>query len=231
MFRRKRSSSQHQHPLSASSSQSAQSAASHAFLKSQPSSSSLSSAAAAAALRSLTPTPTSVENVQTKRMMQRRASVSFQASGVPSLRPTSRNGLRRANSSASMSTRTFRDQSPRRPASSSGPVDTAPPLPSIPREYSARNNRAQRSTSVGPSQRPSPRAKPSAGRGMSVDRGSATRPAARALGSTPSPDLRRPGSRNSVNFSYPMTSRPNSPDGPADALDRRDASVAISLAG
>ncbi|PYI01326.1 hypothetical protein BO78DRAFT_379189 [Aspergillus sclerotiicarbonarius CBS 121057] len=228
MFRRKRSSSQHQHPLSASSSQSAQSAASHAFLKSQPSSSSLSSAAAAAALRSLTPTPTSVENVQTKRMMQRRASVSSQASGVPSLRPTSRNGLRRANSSASMSTRTFRDQSPRRPASSSGPVDVAPPLPSIPREYTARNNKVQRSTSVGPSQRPSPRTKPAAGRGMSVDRGSATRPAPRAPGSTPSPDLRRPGSRNSVNFSYPMSSRPNSPDGPADALDRRDASANIT---
>ncbi|RAK98847.1 uncharacterized protein BO80DRAFT_411417 [Aspergillus ibericus CBS 121593] len=224
MFRRKRSSSQHQHPLSASSSQSAQSAASHAFLKSQPSSSSLSSAAAAAALRSLTPTPTSVENVQTKRMMQRRASVSSQASGVPSLRPTSRNGLRRANSSASMSTRTFRDQSPRRPASSSGPVDVAPPLPSIPREYTARNTKGQRSTSVGPAQRPSPRAKPAAGRGMSVDRGSATRPAPRA---TPSPDLRRPGSRNSVNFSYPMNSRPNSPDGPANALDRRDASASI----
>ncbi|PYH69964.1 uncharacterized protein BO88DRAFT_404304 [Aspergillus vadensis CBS 113365] len=146
MFRRKRSSSQHQHPLSASSSQSAQSAASHAFLKSQPSSSSL-----------LTPTPTSVEN--------RRASVS--------LRPTSRNGLRRANSSASMSTRTFRDHS--------GPVEVAPPLPSIP----------QRSAST------------PAGRGMSVDRGS-----------TP---------RNSVNFSYPMHSRPNSPDG-------RDASASISLA-
>ncbi|GLA22720.1 hypothetical protein AnigIFM63326_005194 [Aspergillus niger] len=231
MFRRKRSSSQHQHPLSASSSQSAQSAASHAFLKSQPSSSSLSSAAAAAALRSLTPTPTSVENVQTKRMMQRRASVSSQASGVPSLRPTSRNGLRRANSSASMSTRTFRDQSPRRPASSSGPVDNAPPLPSIPQVYSARNNNAQRSVSVGPSQRPSPRGKAPAGRGMSVDRGLATQPAMRAPGSTPSPELRRPASRNSVNFSYPMNSRPNSPEGSPNALDRRDASTSISLAG
>ncbi|GLA90828.1 hypothetical protein AtubIFM57143_000435 [Aspergillus tubingensis] len=231
MFRRKRSSSQHQHPLSASSSQSAQSAASHAFLKSQPSSSSLSSAAAAAALRSLTPTPTSVENVQTKRMMQRRASVSSQASGVPSLRPTSRNGLRRANSSASMSTRTFRDQSPRRPASSSGPVEVAPPLPSIPQVYSARNSKAHRSASVGPSQRPSPRGKTPAGRGMSVDRGLATQPAMRAPGSTPSPELRRPTSRNSVNFSYPMNSRPNSPDGSINALDRRDASASISLAG
>ncbi|OJJ72539.1 hypothetical protein ASPBRDRAFT_544000 [Aspergillus brasiliensis CBS 101740] len=231
MFRRKRSSSQHQHPLSASSSQSAQSAASHAFLKSQPSSSSLSSAAAAAALRSLTPTPTSVENVQTKRMMQRRASVSSQASGVPSLRPTSRNGLRRANSSASMSTRTFRDQSPRRPSSSSGPVEIAPPLPSIPKVYSARNNNVQRSVSVGPSQRASPRGKTPAGRGMSVDRGLATQPAMRAPASTPSPELRRPTSRNSVNFSYPMTSRPNSPDGPPNALDRRDASASISLAG
>ncbi|PWY90875.1 hypothetical protein BO70DRAFT_392544 [Aspergillus heteromorphus CBS 117.55] len=218
MFRRKRSSSQHQVPLSHSSSQSAQSAASHAFLKSQPSSSSLSSAAAAAALRSLTPTPTSVENVQTKRMMQRRASVSSQQGGAPSLRPTSGNGLRRSSSSASMGTRTFRDQSPRRPASSSGPTDSAPPLPSIPRAYSARNTQAQRSSSIGPPMRSSPRAKPTPQRGTSVDRNP-------AHGSTPSPDLRRPASRNSVNFSYPMTSRPTSPSAPRSPSDRRDISI------
>ncbi|PYH98725.1 hypothetical protein BO71DRAFT_437991 [Aspergillus ellipticus CBS 707.79] len=233
MFRRKRSSSQHQVPLSHSSSQSAQYAASHAFLKSQHSSSSLSSAAAAAALRSLTPTPTSVENVQTRRMMQRRASVSSQASGAPSLRPTSRNGLRRSSSSASMGTRTFRDQSPRRPASSSGPsarptTQTAPPLPSIPSAYTARNSQQiTRSSSLGPSMRPTPRAKPRTERGSSVDREIRNPGPA----STPSPDLRRPASRNSVNFSYPMTSRPTSPSGPVSPSDRRDVSAGVSLAG
>ncbi|RAL07233.1 uncharacterized protein BO97DRAFT_356917 [Aspergillus homomorphus CBS 101889] len=230
MFRRKRSSSQHQHSLSASSSQSAQSAASHAFLKSQPSSSSLSSAAAAAALRSLTPTPTPIENVQTKRMMQRRTSVSSQRSGTPSLRPISGNGLRRSSSSASMTHRTFRDQSPRRPASSAGHVDPAPPLPSIPRQYTGRNDQARRSVSMGPSLPQSPRGKPLADRGTSGDRTAATQPPARAPArapaSTPSPELRRPASRNSINFSYPMGSRPTSPTGSIG----KDASASTSLA-
>ncbi|PYI26700.1 hypothetical protein BP00DRAFT_50574 [Aspergillus indologenus CBS 114.80] len=231
MFRRKRSSSQHQHPLSASSSQSAQSAASHAFLKSQPSSSSLSSAAAAAALRSLTPTPTPVENVQTKRMMQRRTSVSSQLSGTPSLRPISGNGVRRSSSSASMTHRTFRDQSPRRPASSAGHVDPAPPLPSIPREYTGRKDQARRSVSMGPSLRQSPRGKSMADQGTTGDRTAApkppTRAPAQAPASTPSPELRRPASRNSINFSYPMGSRPTSPT----ALMEMDASTTTSLAG
>ncbi|PYH48933.1 uncharacterized protein BP01DRAFT_379331 [Aspergillus saccharolyticus JOP 1030-1] len=231
MFRRKRSSSQHQHPLSASSTQSAQSAASHAFLKSQPSSSSLSSAAAAAALRSLTPTPTPIENVQTKRMMQRRTSVSSQLSGTPSLRPISGNGLRRSSSSASMTHRTFRDQSPRRPASSAGHVDPAPPLPSIPREYTGRNDQARRSVSMGPALRQTPRGKPMADLGSNSDSTNAPKPSARAPtrapAATPSPELRRPASRNSINFSYPMGSRPTSPTGSIG----RDASTSTSLAG
>ncbi|KAL4896082.1 hypothetical protein BDV59DRAFT_199296 [Aspergillus ambiguus] len=220
MFRRRRSASHHQ-PLSSSATQSAQSAASHAFLNSHPSSSSLSSAAAAAALRSLTPTPTPIENVQTKRMVQRRASVTSQSSLSSALRPTSQNGVRRARSSSSMSNRTFREQSPRRPPSSGGPV-TRPPLPSIPPVYRP-NNLPRRSVSVGPSSTrhivPGKRPASSAGRGLSVDLDSRVAAV---------PELQRPGSRSSINFSYPMNSRPNSPTRDAD---RRDASTGISLVG
>ncbi|KAE8389176.1 hypothetical protein BDV23DRAFT_101326 [Aspergillus alliaceus] len=223
MFRRRRSSSHHQQPLSTSNAQSAQSAASHAFLKSQPSSSSLSSAAAAAALRSLTPTPTPVENVQTKRMIQRRASVASQSSLSGGLRPSSQNALRRANSSSSMSSRTFRDQSPHRPTSSSGPVLIAPPIPSIPREYATRTPPNRRSVSVGPSMRPtSPVKRQPFGRGASVD------PDVR--GSDQVPEIQRAGSRNSINFSYPMISRPNSPTLASEPLDRRDTSACASIA-
>ncbi|PIG82409.1 hypothetical protein AARAC_011712 [Aspergillus arachidicola] len=229
MFRRRRSASHHQQPLSTSNAQSAQSAASHAFLRSQPSSSSLSSAAAAAALRSLTPTPTPVENVQTKRMIQRRASVASQSSIAGSLRPSSQNTLRRANSSSSMSNRTFRDQSPRRPASSSGPVPIAPPIPSIPREYATRTPPNRRSVSVGPSLRPtSPVRRQPSGRGVSVDpaaRGSASRSSAHGHELDQIPELQRAGSRNSINFSYPMNSRPNSPTLTSEPLDRRDTSA------
>ncbi|KAJ5948795.1 hypothetical protein N7454_002102 [Penicillium verhagenii] len=123
--RRKRSrSSSHHQPLPTPASQSAQSAASHAFLKSQPSTSSLSSAAAAAALRNRTPTPTSVENVQTKRMVQRAASTHSPHNSMSNRRSASVSGpLRRANSSSSMSARTFREPSPHRPSTSSGPVN------------------------------------------------------------------------------------------------------------
>ncbi|KAF7592623.1 hypothetical protein BBP40_012645 [Aspergillus hancockii] len=235
MFRRRRSSSHHQQPLSTSNAQSAQSAASHAFLKSQPSSSSLSSAAAAAALRSLTPTPTPVENVQTKRMIQRRASVASQSSLSGSLRPSSQNALRRANSSSSMSSRTFRDQSPRRPASSSGPVLVAPPLPSIPGEYATRTPPNRRSVSLGTSMRPaSPAKRVPTGRGVSVNpdvRGSASHPSAPGDRLNDVPELQRAGSRNSINFSYPMNSRPNSPAPATEPLDRRVTSVCASLAG
>lgn len=221
MFRRRRSTSHHQ-PLSSSATQSAQSAASHAFLNSQPSSSSLSSAAAAAALRSLTPTPTPIENVQTKRMLQRRASVTSQSSGLAgALRSSSQNGLRRARSSSSMSNRTFREQSPHRPVSSTGPV-THPPLPPIPAIHGS-NNLPRRSVSVGPPSTrftsPGRRPASSGGRGVGVDLD--TRLAT-------VPELQRAGSRNSINFSYPMNSRPNSPNWDAD---RRDASTGVSLAG
>ncbi|RHZ50719.1 hypothetical protein CDV55_101976 [Aspergillus turcosus] len=232
MFRRRRSTSRHQ-PLSTVPSQSAQSAASHAFLKSQPSSSSLSSAAAAAALRSLTPTPTPVENVQTKRMMQRRASVTSQTSRTGSLRSDSRTALRRSNSSSSMSNRTFREQSPHRPASSNGQVDVVPPLPSIPPGIAGRKNSGRRSVSLEPSVRfdSSPKHK-TLGRGMSVDRSLRSSSSYSPIQSQKLctvPELERTGSRNSINFSYPMTSRPTSPIVSRQSPTQHEALTNVSL--
>ncbi|KAL3493222.1 hypothetical protein BJX62DRAFT_88107 [Aspergillus germanicus] len=232
MFRRKRSASQHRPNLSTSSSQSAQSAATRAFLQSQPSSNNLSSAAAAAALRTLTPTPTPVENVQTKRMLQRKSSISSQpaTSGSPILRPSSRNGLRRVNSSGSMSARTFRDQSPGRPTSSYGTPGApavAPPLPTIPKEFSGRNNQSRRSVSLGPNVWSSnPRTQ------AAEERASDIKPLERLSDSpTPgtrktSPEHQRSESRNSINFSYPMNSRANSPTIPSGFPDRREEVIA-----
>ncbi|GIK00232.1 hypothetical protein Aspvir_004252 [Aspergillus viridinutans] len=232
MFRRKRSTSRHQ-PLSTVNSQSAQSAATHAFLKSQPSSSSLSSAAAAAALRSLTPTPTPVENVQTKRMIQRRASVTSQTSMAGSLRPASRTALRRSNSSSSMSNRTFREQSPRRPATSNGQVDVVPPLPSMPPGFAGRTNPARRSVSLEPSVRfnSSPTHK-TLGRGMSVDRSLRSPSSQSPIQSQPLstvPELERTSSRNSINFSYPMTGRPVSPTVSRPFPTQREALTNVPL--
>ncbi|KAJ5672534.1 hypothetical protein N7507_001661 [Penicillium longicatenatum] len=215
--RRKRSSSHHQ-PLPTSASQSAQSAASHAFLKSQPSTSSLSSAAAAAALRNRTPTPTSVENVQTKRMVQRAASTHSPRNTMTSRRSASVSGpLRRSNSSSSMTARTFREPSPHRPSTSSGPVPVQrpvePPLPSLPAQYAQRKEASRRAVSLEPSMRSPPASPPRIStRGVSSDRGGASSPLHNRVSSLSTvPEIERPGSRNSVNFSYPRGSRPNSP--------------------
>ncbi|KAL4872471.1 hypothetical protein BDV12DRAFT_144030 [Aspergillus spectabilis] len=233
MFRKKRSASQHRHQLSTSSTQSAQSAATRAFLKSQPSSNSLSSAAAAAALRSLTPTPTPVENVQTKRMLQRKSSISSQPVGSPTLRPTT-NGLRRVNSSGSMSARTFRDQSPGRPTSSYSTMSTpavAPPLPAIPPEYNGRRNQSRRSVSMGPSVWSSNSHTQAAELPRSikspVTEPDSPRPVVTPDAGTSSPH-QRSESRNSINFSYPMNSRTNSPTIPAGFPDRRDPAIEAS---
>ncbi|CAP94981.1 hypothetical protein E8E15_002970 [Penicillium rubens] len=221
--RRKRSASAHHQPLSSPAAQSAQSAASHAFLKSQPSTTSLSSAAAAAALRNCTPTPTPIENVQTKRMVQRRSSTQSQVNPVGGRRSASVSGtLRRSSSNGSMSARTFRDQSPHRPATSSGPLGPAappvdvPPLPALPTQFSSRKLPNRRAMSVEPSMRSPPSSPPRSGmRGVDREHGRgspiqlATHQRVTGLGTVP--ELERSASRNSVNFSYPMGSRPTSP--------------------
>ncbi|KAJ5198980.1 hypothetical protein N7491_000456 [Penicillium cf. griseofulvum] len=221
--RRKRSASAHHQPLSTPAAQSAQSAASHAFLKSQPSTASLSSAAAAAALRNCTPTPTPIENVQTKRMVQRRNSAQSQVNPLGGRRSVSVGGtLRRSSSNVSMSARTFRDQSPSRPATSSGPVGPAPvpvdvpPLPNLPTQFTPRKLPSRRALSTGPSMR-SPASSPPRVSVRGVDRehgrGSpiqlATHQRVTSLGTVP--ELDRSASRNSVNFSYPLGSRSTSP--------------------
>ncbi|KAJ5836682.1 hypothetical protein N7447_002708 [Penicillium robsamsonii] len=221
--RRKRSASVHHQPLSSPAAQSAQSAASHAFLKSQPSTASLSAAAAAAALRKSTSTPIPIENVQTKRMVQRRNSTQSQINPLGGRRSASVGGtLRRSSSNSSMSARTFRDQSPNRPATSSGPVRPAPvpvdvpPLPTLPTQFTPRKLPSRRALSMGPSMRSPPSSPPRAGaRGMDREygRGSpiqlATHQRVTSLGTVP--ELERSASRNSVNFSYPLGSRPTSP--------------------
>ncbi|CAG7929198.1 unnamed protein product [Penicillium olsonii] len=212
--RRKRSASAHHQPLSSPAAQSAQSAASHAFLKSQTSNASLSSAAAAAALRNLTPTPTQIENVQTKRMVERRASTQSQAPNGRRSASASAT-LRRSASNSSMTARTFRDQSPGRPATSSGPASPprdVPPLPSLPTQYAPRKQQTRRTLSMEPTMRSPPASPPRSG-AREQGRGSpihmATHQRVTSLGMLP--ELERSGSRNSVNFSYPTGSRPTSP--------------------
>ncbi|KAJ5647442.1 hypothetical protein N7490_003814 [Penicillium lividum] len=217
--RRKRSrSSSHHQPLPTPASQSAQSAASHAFLKSQPSTSSLSSAAAAAALRNRTPTPTSVENVQTKRMVQRAASTHSPRNTMSTRRSASVSGpLRRSSSSSSMTARTFREPSPNRPSTSSGPVTVqrpeAPPLPSLPAQYAQRREASRRASSLEPSMRSPPASPPRVStRGVSSDRGGASSPLQNRVSSLSTvPEVERPDSGGSFNFSYPRGSRPKSP--------------------
>ncbi|KAL4980511.1 hypothetical protein BDW66DRAFT_125389 [Aspergillus desertorum] len=235
MFRRRRSASQHRHQLSTSNTQNAQSAATRAFIQSQPSSSNLSSAAAAAALRSLTPTPTPVENVQTKRMLQRRSSISSHPVGSATLRPSSRNGLRRSSSSASMSARTFRDHSPGRPSSSYSTISTpavVPPLPSMPPEFSGRKNQSRRSVSLGPSAMSSSSHTQRNEGKRSVKPPTNVPDSPRVVASTEagsnSPLHQRSESRNSINFSYPMNSRTNSPTIPSGFHDRQDSAVSAA---
>lgn len=167
-------------------------------------------------------------------MVQRRASTTSQ----PNLGPARPQNLRRVSSSSSMSNRSFRrDQSPRRPATSSGPVDDdAPPLPSMPPGYTPTLPKAapstRRSVSMGPPARPMSPPKRTGARGMSVDREATRSPprpvSSRGNGLTTVPELERPASRSgSINFSYPMNARPNSPSPPPSPPTRREP---VSLA-
>ncbi|KAH8701736.1 hypothetical protein BGW36DRAFT_290071 [Talaromyces proteolyticus] len=209
MFRR-RSSSRHQ-PLNTPSA-SAQTAASRAFIANREANAALSSAAAAAALRSHTTTPTSVENVQSKRMLQRQLSNSSRGSSAVG---TLRGSLHRTPSSGSMSSRTFRENSPGRSQISSGVIAKQPPVPALPQGYSAETNpQARRSFSVQPGRVASPSHKAARGRVTSLDRvpsSAASPPSPRGHAKQNSLELDRPTSRTSINFSYPMHARPNSP--------------------
>ena len=121
-----------------------------------------------------------------------------------------------------MTERTFRDPSPSRPASSHGPYareDVAPPVPAIPKyisdnpqSLSVQQRAAQRAASVEPTERVgSPPPRLVGGRGVSLDRGPGNYQPGKGTGKGRVGDLvnldelERPGSRNSVNFSRPIS--------------------------
>jgi len=205
-------------------SQAASLAATQAFLANRASNGDLSAAAAAAALRSHTTSPVPVGQVRTKRM-QRRGSIT--SNGTALDRP----GLLRRTSSGSMTERTFRDPSPNRPASSHGPNprnEDAPPVPALPKniqqalsQMPARQTATQRAASVEPMERvSSPPPRLVGGRGVSLDRGPGhNKPSegglkARVTSLSSVGELERPGNRNSVNFSRPMSPQNSPPTSP-----------------
>ncbi|KIV76934.1 hypothetical protein PV11_08783 [Exophiala sideris] len=218
--RRSRSASASRPQNNASASASAHLAASQAFLSNRVSTGQLSASAAATALRTMSPTPTPIDQVQTKRMIQRQASLStLSGSG----RGRSRGGLQRQHSASSMTERTFRTPSPSPSRQPSRPDPApAPPLPSIPQEYATSPaqpaKKKKRASSHGPAPprvSSPPLTRPDA-RAQSVDRYGRVQqqpPTPKQKKSTlPSVnELVRTDSYNSVNFSRPLSPRPQSP--------------------
>ncbi|KAK6367977.1 uncharacterized protein PV06_09296 [Exophiala oligosperma] len=217
---RSASASRPQAPASAS----AHMAATQAFLANRASQSrdNLSASAAATALRTMSPAPTPVDQVQTKRMIQRQASLSQLSSG--SGRGRSRGGLQRQHSYGSMTERTFRTPSPSPSRQPSRPeAIQAPPLPSIPQQYAtaptASGKKKKRASSQGapPPRVLSPPPTQQTNRGQSLDRFGNAQPAVASPASQSNnvlpqvPELERTDSRNSINFSRPLSPRPQSP--------------------
>ena len=138
-------------------------------------------------------------------MLQRQSSVSSQGSAAGNLRGPS---LQRRGSAGSMTERTFRSPSPNQPGPrSSSSFDLAPPVPPVPAKYNGYHPR-ERSASLDPNRNgvvpPSPR-----GRGSSVDARSSIssnrRPKSLASPLNHAAETERPGSRNSINFSRPLS--------------------------
>ncbi|KAK2798285.1 hypothetical protein FQN50_008890 [Emmonsiellopsis sp. PD_5] len=209
MFRRKRGSS-HQ-PINPNPSPSAQSAAAQAFRASQANAI-ISTAAAAAALRKHTPTPTAVEDVQTKRMLQRQRSNTSIGGGKGTARRNQNERLQRSGSSGSMTTRTFREQSP----AGLGPIGSSPeimPVPPLPENYTTPTSHRRTSSLEPPYQAISPPGRTGQGRGAGGTRaaGPSSPSSIRSRTLSSLPELERRSSRGSVNFSYPTHARPNSP--------------------
>lgn len=152
--------------------------------------------------------------------MQRRGSTSSNGSASPSLR----GGLQRQNSSGSMTERSFRDPSPNRKTSASMRTDDPPPVPALPKGYTslppplpAKSGR--RAASVEPPERVlSPPPGPS-GRGVSLDRGPGAMLGRGDIRNYYKPkiarlDEERAQSRESINFSRPMSPRNSPPPSP-----------------
>ncbi|KAJ9603974.1 hypothetical protein H2200_011496 [Cladophialophora chaetospira] len=226
---RSASASRPQTPASAS----AHKAATQAFLASRASQANLSASAAAQALRTMSPPPVPVDQVQTKRMIQRQASPGSLSN---SARGRGRGGLQRQNSSGSMTERTFRtpSPSPSRPVSRSGPQP--PPLPTIPQQFaSASPTPVKKKKRASSQDAPPPRvlSPPLTGpsyRGQSLDRYGSPQPlppqssVQRDNHTPPNNDLERIDSRNSVNFSRPLSPRPQSPTPQSPVLTNGDRS-------
>ncbi|KAL8763731.1 MAG: hypothetical protein Q9184_000523 [Pyrenodesmia sp. 2 TL-2023] len=213
MFHRRRASSNP--PVKTPPTAAASTAAVQAFLASRDSNANLSSAAAAAALRSRPTTPTPVGDIPTKRRAQRSGSLSSNGSA----RPT----LQRQNSVSSMTERTFRDPSPSRANTATTYGEDAPPMPPLPKEYASPPpvpiKSIRRPASVEPPQRvmsPVPRA---GGRGVSLDREPGISQAKqtkkkKASNLHPVGEAERNQSRESVNFSRPMSPQNSPPTSP-----------------
>ncbi|KAL8844853.1 MAG: hypothetical protein Q9176_000953 [Flavoplaca citrina] len=213
MFHRRRASSNP--PAKTPPTAAASTAAVQAFLANRASNANLSNAAAAAALRSRPTTPTPVGDLPTKRRAQRSASVSSNGSSRPN--------LQRQNSSGSMTERTFRDPSPSRVNSERHYRDDPPPVPALPEGYTSPPplpvKSIRRPASVEPPERvtsPVPRA---GGRGVSLDRAPGMvqtkqtkkqkRPGLGTVG-----EAERTQSRESINFSRPMSPQNSPPTSP-----------------
>ncbi|OJD14353.1 hypothetical protein AJ78_05288 [Emergomyces pasteurianus Ep9510] len=190
-------------PINPNPSPSAQTAAVQAFRASQTNAT-ISTAAAAAALRRHTPTPTSVESIQTKRMLRRQLSAA--SVGTAAQLHTQNGRLHRSSSSGSMTTRTFRGQPPADPGSIAGSNErNISPVPPLPQSFLAH----RRAASLDPSYRAiNPPQNSSRSPGARSPTSRCPR-SPRALSSLP--ELERQGSRSSINFSYPTHARPNSP--------------------
>ncbi|KAL8696244.1 MAG: hypothetical protein Q9224_002898, partial [Gallowayella concinna] len=217
MFHRRRASSNP--PAKTPPTAAASTAAVQAFLASRASNNHLSNAAAAAALRSRPTTPTPVGDIPTKRRAQRSTSISSNGSARPS--------LSRQNSGSSMTERTFRDPSPSRGNSEPLYTDNPPPVPALPKGYASPPplpaKSLRRPASVEPPERvtsPVPRA---GGRGVSLDRGPGIIPPKKTK-KLKAPDLGTVGevervqTRESINFSRPMSPQNSPPTSPLREL-------------
>lgn len=190
-------------------------AATQAFLANRVSQGNLSASAAAAALRAMSPPPTPVADVQTKRMQRRSSS----AGSANAARGRSRGGLDRKSSSGSMTERTFRSPSPGRPATPNGsgaappvpklPVDI-PPVPQLP-ERSSKRSLSLDTYGTRQESQPAPTTAPLTNAKAAQRVAAAPATVQRPNGSN-GYDIQRTDSRNSVNFSRPLSPSPQSPD-------------------
>ncbi len=192
-------------------------AATQAFLSNRASQGNLSASAAAAALRTMSPPPTQVGDVQTKRMQRRASNASRSQSPSTRGRPTA--GLERQGSSGSMTERTFRrSPSPGRPVSRGG-AEAPPPVPSLPRDIpppppfrkqaQAQGRTASLDSSTKRVYSPSTRTFVEVPMvGPSGSQTAQSTGAARIASQARDDELERSDSKNSINFSYP---RPTSP--------------------